>query len=80
MIGALNAVRQLGDDRAVPAVVTVMHRKKLFAWKKARIVKEGAVLALVAIASPRALSAVAEAASTGDWVLKRVIRRTQGPS
>jgi HEAT repeat protein len=78
VIDTLHAVRQLADDRAVPAVVTVMRRKKLFAWKKARLVKEAAVLALSAIASPRATSALAEAASTGDWVLKRVVRHAQG--
>ena len=80
VIDTLHAVRQLADDRAVPAVVTVMRRKKLFAWKKARLVKEAAVVALSAIASPRATSALAEAASTGDWVLKRVVRQAQGAS
>lgn len=80
VIDTLQAVRQLADDRAVPAVVTVMRRKKLFAWKKARLVKEAAVLALSAIASPPAKAALAEAASTGDWLLKRVVRQAQGSS
>jgi HEAT repeat protein len=80
VIDTLHAVRQLADDRAVPAVVTVMRRKKLFAWKKARLVKEASVLALSAVASPRARSALADAASTGDWMLKRVVKQAQAAS
>jgi hypothetical protein len=78
VLDALHAVRQLADDRAVPAVVGVMRRTKLFAWKKARLVKEASVLALSAIASPSAKSALEDAARTGDWVLKRVIKQMQG--
>lgn len=80
VIDTLHAVRQFADDRAVAAVVAVMRRNKLFAWKKARRVKETAVVALKAIGTPRAASALAEAARNGDWVLKRVARQAQGTS
>ena len=78
VLDTLHAVRQLADDRAVAAVVAVMRRNKLFAWKKARATKEAAVLALIAIASPRARTALGEAAATGDRTLKKIVRQTQG--
>ena len=46
VLDTLHAVRQLADDRAVPAVAAVMRRKKLFARKKARAFKAAAVRAL----------------------------------
>jgi len=78
VLDTLQAVRQLADARAVPSVVGIMRRTKFFAWKKARVVKEAAVMALSAIASPGAKSALEDAARTGDWVLKRVIKQMQG--
>ena len=78
VLDTLQAVRQLADDRSVRSVVGVMRRTKLLAWKKARVVKEAAVMALTAIASAHAKSALEEAARTGDWMLKRVIKQMQG--
>ena len=78
VLDTLHAVRQLADDRAVPAVAVIMRRTKLFAWKKARALKEAAVLALAAIASPRARAALGDAATTGDRILKKIVKQTQG--
>ena len=74
VIDTLSAVGHLRDERAVPAVVTIMRRKKLFAWKKARAFKEAAVDALRAIGTARATSALEDAGRTGDWLLKRIVR------
>jgi len=55
-----------------------MRRNKFFAWKKTRALKEAAVSALVSIGSQRAKAALAEAATTGDRTLKKVVRRMRG--
>ena len=73
LLDALDAVRQLGDERAVPSVASVMRRRKWFGGKKAQAFKTAAVRALVAIGTSRATSALDDAAKTGDRVLKRAI-------
>jgi HEAT repeat protein len=74
VIDTLDAVRQLRDDRAVPAVAALMRRKKFFVRRKARVFKAAAVDALAAIGTPRADAALSDAGRTGDRILKKVIR------
>jgi HEAT repeat protein len=78
VLDTLQAVQQLADERAVPAVSAVMRRKKLFGRKKARAFKTAAIQALTAIGTPRATSALDDAGRTGDRLLKKVIRETRG--
>lgn len=73
VLDTLDAVRQLADDRAVPAVVAVMIKKKFFAGKKADAFKGAAVDALRAIGGPKAQEALADAARTGDRRLKKAV-------
>jgi hypothetical protein len=73
VLDALEAVKQLAHEGAVPAVVAVMVKKKFFAGKKASAFKEAAVDALRAIGSPKAQQALAEAARTRDRRLKKAI-------
>ena len=73
VLDTLDAVRQLKDERAVPAVTTIMRRKRFFGRKKARAFKGAAVDALTAIGTPRATAALADAARTGDRLLRRVV-------
>jgi HEAT repeat protein len=80
VLDTLDAVRQLADERAVGAVATIMRRKRFFARKKARAFKGAAVDALAAIGTARATSALAEAARTGDRLLRRVIREKDAPA
>jgi hypothetical protein len=80
VLDTLDAVRQLADERAVAAVATIMRRKRFFARKKARAFKGAAVDALAAIGTARATSALAEAARTGDRLLRRVIREKGAPA
>jgi CBS domain-containing protein len=77
VLDTIDAVRQLADDRAVDAVAAVMRRKRLFTRKKARAVKLASVEALRAIRTPRAKSALDDAARTGDRLLKKIIRDMQ---
>ena len=65
VLETLGALSQVGDDQAVPALTTVMRKKKLFARKKSRALKEQALTALRAIRSPAAASAIEDAAKTG---------------
>jgi len=78
LLDTLDAVRQLADDRAVPAVAAVMHRKRFFGGKKARAFKTASVRALTAIGTAKANTALEDASRTGDRLLKRVIRELRG--
>jgi HEAT repeat protein len=79
VLDALEAIRQLGHEQAVPAVTAVMKRKKfLFGRAKARAFKTASVRALAAIGTPKAKAALDEAAQNGDGLLKTVIRETRG--
>jgi HEAT repeat protein len=74
VIDTLDAVRQLADAAAVPAVVSLMHRSRLFGGSKARAFKTASVQALRAIGTPDARAALDQAAVRGDRTLKKVIR------
>jgi HEAT repeat protein len=74
VVDTLGAVSLLADDRAVPPVVTVMRKKRLFSRRKARAFKRAAVEALRAIRTPRAQDALLEAEKTGDRLLRKIIR------
>jgi hypothetical protein len=76
VVDALGAVRELADERAVPPVVSIMRKKRLFPFgrRKARAVKTASVDALRAIGTPKAQEALDEASKTGDRLLKKIIR------
>lgn len=78
LLDTLDAVRQLADERAIPPVTAVMHRKKFFGGRKARAFKSASVQALLAIGTPKATSVLDEAARSGDRVLRRVIGELRG--
>lgn len=80
VLDTLDAVRQLRDERAVGAVATIMRRKRFFGRKKARAFKAASVDALLAIGTPRATSALTEAARTGDRLLRRIIHEKGVPA
>jgi HEAT repeat protein len=74
VLDTLAALSQVGDDHAVPALTTVMRKKRLFAPKKSRVLKEQALAALRAIKTPAAAGAIEEAAKTGDRMLRKLAR------
>jgi hypothetical protein len=74
VLDTLAALSQVGDDHAVPALNTVMRKKRLFAPKKSRALKEQALAALRAIKTPAAAGAIEEAAKTGDRMLRKLAR------
>lgn len=79
VLDTLKAVAQFADDRAVMPVAATMRKKKLFAWKKARAVKEASVHALLAIGTPKARQTLDDAGKTGDRLLKKIIKMTAPP-
>ncbi|MBI4485512.1 MAG: HEAT repeat domain-containing protein, partial [Acidobacteria bacterium] len=80
VLDALGAIAQLGGDSAVSSVAVVMRKMKLFARKRARVLKRTAVETLVTIGTPKAQAALDDAARTGDRLLKRIIRAARGPT
>jgi HEAT repeat protein len=74
VLDTLAALSQVGDDQAVPALSTLMRKKKLFARSKTRALKEQSLTALRAIKTPAALGAIEEAAKTGDRMLRKLAR------
>jgi HEAT repeat protein len=74
VLDTLGALSQVGDDQAVPALTAVMRKKKLFARKKSRALKEQALTALRAIKSAAAASAIEDAGKTGDRMLRKLAR------
>ena len=71
-LGALSAGRRRPGGAG--ALATVMRKKKLFAWKKSRALKEQALAALRAIKTPAAARAIEDAAKTGDRMLRKLAR------
>jgi hypothetical protein len=58
----------------VPALATLMRRKRLLAPRKSRALKQNSLAALRAIQTPAAEQAIDEAAKTGDRVLRKLAR------
>lgn len=77
VLDAIDALTRVGDDQAVPALATLMRRKKLLARKKGRALKERSLAALRAIKSPAAEGAIQDAAKTGDRLLRKLARATE---
>ncbi|HMC75737.1 MAG TPA: HEAT repeat domain-containing protein [Vicinamibacterales bacterium] len=74
VLDTLGALAKVGDDQAVPALAALMRKKKLLAPKKTRALKEQSLAALRAIKTPAATGAIADAAKTGDRMLRRLAR------
>jgi hypothetical protein len=74
VLDTLDAIAQLGDERAVPAVTATMRRTRLFRRRKALAFKGASIRALMAIGTPRAKTAIDDAVRDGDRLLRKVIR------
>jgi hypothetical protein len=74
VLETVGALSRVGDDQAVPALASLMRKKKLLSWKKGRALKEQSLAALRAISTPAAGKAIDEAARTGDRLLRKLAR------
>jgi hypothetical protein len=72
VLDALGALSTVGDDQAVPALATLMRKKRFLARKKTRALKEQAVATLRAIRTPAAARAIEDAAKSGDRMLRKL--------
>jgi HEAT repeat protein len=78
VLETLGALGRVGDDTAIPAVATVMRRRSWLARRKIRAVKRAAVETLRGIGTPAARTALTEAATHGDRMLRRIARALPG--
>lgn len=74
VLETLAAVGDVGRDEAIAGVAQMMRKKKFFSRRKVRAVKEASLDALRQIGSPAARTAIADAAATGDRLLKALAR------
>ncbi len=78
VLEALAALGALADDRAIAPVGRTIRVKKLFQRRRMRELRRAGVQALLRIGSERARTALDEAASTGDRLLRRAVREVRG--
>jgi HEAT repeat protein len=76
VLEALAALSTVGDDQAVPVLTATMRRRKLLGGRQLKALKQAAVDALQAIASPAAENALADAAKNGDRMLRRLVAKS----
>lgn len=74
VLDTLDALGRIRDERAVPPVAAVMHQRRWFARKRTRALKRAAVGTLVRIGTGPAIAALSQAATTGDRMLRRIVR------
>ena len=74
VLDTLGAVALVGGDQAIPAVDRVIRKRRWFARQKVRALKQTGVRALRQIDSQAAKAALDSAATTGDRLLRRVVK------
>jgi HEAT repeat protein len=74
VLETLGAVAAVGGDGAIPAVDRVIRKRRWFARQKVRALKQTGVRTLRQIDTPAAKAALDSAASTGDRLLRRVVK------
>jgi hypothetical protein len=74
VLETLGAIGEVGRDEAVPHVARVMQRRSWLARKRTRALKHAAIGALQRLGSPVATQAIADAAATGDRLLRKLAR------
>jgi hypothetical protein len=77
VLETLGAIGVIGGDAAVPHVALAMRRRNWLARKKVRTLKQASLDALRAVGSPMADAAIAEAATRGDRLLRKLARAAQ---
>jgi len=74
VLETLGALSSVGDDQAVPALSSLIRKKKFLGGKKVKAVKEKGLGALRAIKTPAATRAIEDAATNGDRMLRKLAR------
>jgi hypothetical protein len=74
VLETIAAMQAVGDDQAVPHLGRIARRRSWFARRKVRGLKLAALAALRGLGSPAAQAALADAAATGDRLLRKLAR------
>ena len=74
VLETLGALAAVGADQAVPSISALMRRRSWFARRKIRTVKRASLETLRAIDTASARKAVADAASNGDRMLRKLVK------
>ncbi len=72
VLGTIAAIGRVGGDGALPAVTAIMRRRGWLGRKKLRALKEASVATLRRIGTPASAAVLADAARTGDRMLRRI--------
>jgi enoyl-CoA hydratase/carnithine racemase len=72
VLETIDALGSVGTDGAVPILVIMARRRRFFGGAKLRALKERSIDALVHVGTPKAASAVKDAAATGDRKLRKI--------
>jgi HEAT repeat protein len=75
IIETLNALALMRDDRALPSIAALARKKKWTAWGKTTQLRQSCVQTLSRIGTPKARETIADLAASGDFFLKRLVRK-----
>lgn len=78
ILEAVAALAMIRDDRAVSQLAALARKKKWTAWGKTTQTRQACLQALSRIATAKAKQTIADLASSGDFFLKRMARKTAG--
>jgi HEAT repeat protein len=78
-LDALGAIGKIGGDQAIPDVTRAMERRAWLGRRKLKAIKQASLEALRAIDTPASRKAIAQAADTGDRLLKKLARALPEP-
>ena len=73
-----NALGAVGREEGVPALRTLADRRAFLGRKKLRAVKQASVEAIRRIGGPKAETALQDAATTGDRMLRKIVGSKKG--
>lgn len=68
----LAALRIVGDDSAVDAIVALVHQRRWFAWARSKTIRQMAIDTLLHLRTPSAIAAIETVARRGDWRARRL--------
>ena len=75
VLDILSALASLQDDRAIAPVAALVPQRRWLAWGKTTRLRHTALRTLLRLGTPKARAAFDDFARTGDFFLRRMVRR-----
>jgi len=75
VLDMLSALGSLQDDRAIPPVAALVPQRRWLAWGKTTRLRDTALRTLLRLGTPKARAAFDDFARTGDFFVRRMVRR-----